>query len=169
MAGELGQPNTGLSNYFGPAKNALQDMIKLFRQGGGYGAGQNAIIDTAANQAQAKAASDAVASGMSSGSLASSMGQRISSDTAKAKLGVEDTRTNFLAQAMQALSALYGQFGGYDSQERMNQANLGARGATTGGSTVSFGPGGDPANSFFNSSPGTSRGGDIPIYDQPRG
>jgi hypothetical protein len=117
-------PEPAINAYFNPAKNTLEEMIKLFRQGGGYGAGQNAIIDAQANQAQAKAASDAVASGMSSGSLATSTGTRIASDTAKAKLGVEDTRTNFLAQAMQALSSLYGQFGGIASQERMQTEAL---------------------------------------------
>ena len=44
------------------ATDPLAEMVKMFRQGGGYGAGQNAILDTAASQAQAKAASDAVAS-----------------------------------------------------------------------------------------------------------
>jgi hypothetical protein len=125
----LGGSSGGLSSYFNPAKQTLQDMINLFRQGGGYGAGQNAIIDTQANQAQAKAASDAVASGMSSGSLAASTGARIAGDTAKAKLGVEDTRTNFLAQAMQALSQMYGQYAGMNSQERMQKEALAKQGA----------------------------------------
>lgn len=118
------EPLTGLDKYMQPAQTTLEDIIKMFRQGGGYGAGQNAIIDTQANQAQAKAMSDQVTSGMSSGSLAASTGARISGDTAKAKLGVEDARTNFLAQAMQALSSLYGQFGQMGSTERMNQANI---------------------------------------------
>jgi len=126
---EIMAGGNNLNSYMQPAQKTLEDMIKLFRQGGGYGAGQNAIIDTQANQTQAKAASDAVASGMSSGSLAASTGARIASDTAKAKLGVEDTRTNLLAQAMQALSQMYTNFGGMNSQERMQQEALKKQGA----------------------------------------
>jgi hypothetical protein len=149
-----GSGNT-LSSYFNSSKNALEEMVKLFRQGGGYGAGQNAIIDEQANQTQAKAASDAVASGMSSGSLATSTGARIASDTAKAKLGVEDTRTNMLAQAMQALSNMYTQYGGMSSQENTAKNQLRAGQQNQAWSQPNKGAGGGIDFGINSSSSGT--------------
>lgn len=97
---------------YGQAAQPLQESVQMFRPGGGYGAGQIAILEDEARRARAEALSNQVASGMSSGSLAASTGLRVGSDLAKAKLGVEDTRTQFLNQALQALSGLRGQQAG---------------------------------------------------------
>lgn len=91
---------------FTGAEQPLQQAIESFRPGGGFGAGQNALLEDEARRAQANALAEQVASGMSSGSLATSTGLRVASDLSKAKLGVEDTRTQFLNQALQALSGL---------------------------------------------------------------
>lgn len=93
-------------NQFNRAADPLNEAVNLFRVGGGYGAGQNAILEDQARRAKAEALLNQVNSGISSGSLATSTGLRIGSDLAKAKLGVEDSRTQFLNQALQALSGL---------------------------------------------------------------
>lgn len=96
------------TKQFGAAEQPLQQAVQMFQPGGGYGAGQVALLEREARQAQARALSEQVASGMSSGSLATSTGLRVASDLARGKLGVEDTRTQFLNQALQALSGLRG-------------------------------------------------------------
>jgi len=78
----------------------------MFQPSGGYGAGQNALIEDEARRAKAEALSAQVATGMSSGSLATSTGLRVGSDMTKAKLGVQDTRTQFLVDALSQLSGL---------------------------------------------------------------
>jgi len=97
------------AQQFQSAADPLQQAVGLFQPGGGFGAGRIADLETGARQSRARALSDQVASGMSSGSLATSTGLRVDSDLARAKLGVEDTRTQFLNQALQALSGLRGQ------------------------------------------------------------
>ncbi len=87
----------------------LQANVEAFQPGGSFGAGQIATLEDEARKAGALATSQQVASGMSSGSLATSTGLRISSDLAKAKLGVDDTRTQFLTQARQSLAGIRGQ------------------------------------------------------------
>jgi hypothetical protein len=96
------------TKQFGVAQQPLQQAVQSFQPGGGYGQGQIALLEDEAKRAQAEALAKQVASGMSSGSLATSTGLRVKSDLAKAKLGVEDTRTQFLNQALQALAGLRG-------------------------------------------------------------
>jgi len=107
----LQQQQTSRQQYQSAA-DPLQQSVQAFQPGGSYGAGQIATLEDESRRAQAAATSQQVASGMSSGSLATSTGLRISSDLAKAKLGVDDTRTQFLAQAQGALSGLRGQQAG---------------------------------------------------------
>jgi len=97
------------SQQFQNAADPLQQAVGMFQPGGGFGAGRIADLEAGARQSRARATADQVASGMSSGSLATSTGLRIDSDLARAKLGVEDTRTQFLNQALQSLSGLRGQ------------------------------------------------------------
>jgi hypothetical protein len=115
---------TPLDTFMNQARNPLQEAINLFRRGGGFGAGQNALIEEQAKRDKAEALSNQVASGMSSGSLATSTGLRIGRDVATQKLGVEDTRTQFLSQALQALSGLYGQFAGLNTQRDLGMAGI---------------------------------------------
>lgn len=90
------------------AEQPLREAVQMFEPGGGYGAGQRALLQDQAKQAMAEALTSQVASGMSSGSLATSTALRTKSDLAKNLAGVEDVRTQFLNQALQALSGLRG-------------------------------------------------------------
>jgi len=93
---------------FSAAEQPLQQAATMFAPGGSYGAGQRAILEENARQAAAEAASNQVASGMSSGSLATSTGLRVKRDLAQSLAGVEDQRTQFLTQILSALSGLRG-------------------------------------------------------------
>ena len=99
-------------SQFTAAAQPLEQAVELFQPGGGYGAGQRSLLEEQAKQAQAQALANQVASGMSSGSLATGTGLRVKRDLAQSLAGVEDTRTQFLAQALQALSGLRGQQAG---------------------------------------------------------
>ena len=148
---------------FAGAEQPLQQNVQMFQPGGGYGQGQAQLLQDQARQAQAEALSSQVASGMSSGSLATGTGLRVKKDLAQGLAGVEDTRTQFLAQALQSLSGLRGQraqtlaqtqdpvyapymsyLGGQDAQaaqQTMNvvQANAGLRAASMGNKNQSSG------------------------------
>ena len=91
------------------AEEPLREAVQMFQTGGSYGEGQRALLRDEAKQAMAEAMTSQVASGMSSGSLATSTAMRAKSDLAKNLAGVEDVRTQFLTQALQALSGLRGQ------------------------------------------------------------
>lgn len=94
---------------FGSAEQPLQQAVQMFQPGGGYGQGQAQLLQEQARQSQAEALSSQVATGMSSGSLATGTGLRVKRDLAQGLAGVEDTRTQFLAQALQSLSGLRSQ------------------------------------------------------------
>jgi hypothetical protein len=94
---------------FGSAEQPLRESVQMFQPGGGYGAGQKGLLQEQARQAQAEALSSQVATGMSSGSLATGTGLRVKRDLAQGLAGVEDVRTQFLTQALQSLSGLRGQ------------------------------------------------------------
>jgi hypothetical protein len=89
---------------FAAAEQPLQQAVQMFQRGGGYGQGQRALLQDEARRALAESLTSQVASGMSSGSLATSTALRTKSDLAKNLAGVEDVRTQFLNQALQALS-----------------------------------------------------------------
>lgn len=89
---------------FAAAETPLQQAVQMFQPGGGYGQGQRDLFEDQARQSLAEALTSQVASGMSSGSLATSSALRTKSDLAKNLAGVEDVRTQFLNQALQALS-----------------------------------------------------------------
>ena len=94
------------SGLFNTAASTLGENVQMFQPGGGYGAGQKTLLEDQARQAQAEALSSQVSSGMSSGSLATGTGLRVKKDLAQGLAGVEDTRTQFLAQALQNLAGL---------------------------------------------------------------
>ena len=94
---------------FAGAEQPLQESVQMFQRGGGYGRGQATLLRGEAKRAQAEALSSQVATGMSSGSLATGTGLRVERDLAQGLAGVEDVRTQFLAQALQSLSGLRGQ------------------------------------------------------------
>lgn len=93
---------------FSAAEQPLQQAVQMFQPGGGYGRGQTMLLQEQARQAQAEALASQVASGMSSGSLATGTGLRVKRDLAQGLAGVEDVRTQFLQQALQALSGARG-------------------------------------------------------------
>ena len=96
-------------SQFASAEQPLQQNVQMFQPGGGYGAGQKGLLETQSRQAQAEALSRQVSTGMSSGSLAIGTGLRVKRDLTQSLLGIEDTRTQFLAKALQGLSGLRGQ------------------------------------------------------------
>ena len=93
---------------YGQAEQPLRESVQMFQPGGGYGRGQKMLLQGQARQAQAEALSSQVATGMSSGSLATGTGLRVKRDLAQGLAGVEDVRTQFLTQALQSLSGLRG-------------------------------------------------------------
>lgn len=93
---------------FGAAEQPLQQAVQMFQPGGGYGRGQATLLRGEARRAQAEATTRQVASGMSSGSLATGTGLRVERDLATGLAGVEDVRTQFLNQALANLSGLRG-------------------------------------------------------------
>jgi len=101
---------------FGKAEQPLTEAVQMFQPGAGYGAGQYTMIEEEGRKSKAEALANMVSSGMSSGSLATGAGLRVGRDVTKAKLGVEDIRTQFLQQALQALSGLRGQQAGITAQ-----------------------------------------------------
>ena len=96
------------AQLYARAETPLQETVGMFRPGGGYGAGQVQLAEDQARKEKAEALTTQVASGMSSGSLATATGLRVGRDLTTAKLGIEDVRTQFLAQALQALGGLRG-------------------------------------------------------------
>lgn len=94
---------------FTAAQAPLQTAVNMFQPGGTYGESQRMLLRDQARQAGAEATARQVASGMSSGSLATSTGLRVKRDLAQGLAGVEDQRTQFLNAALAALSGIRGQ------------------------------------------------------------
>lgn len=101
---------------FTAAQQPLQQAVQMFQPGGGYGQGQQTLLREEARRAKAEATTQQVASGMSSGSLATGTRLRTERDLATGLAGVEDVRTQFLNRALQALSGLRGQQAGLTAQ-----------------------------------------------------
>ena len=137
---------------FTAAEQPLQQAAQMFQPGGGYGRGQETLLRDEARRAGAEATSRQVASGMSSGSLATGTGLRIKRDLATGLAGVQDQRTQFLNQVLQNMSGLRGQQAGLTAQVndpvtnpylgylssrfgqvgQLNQAAMGGGGSTYG-------------------------------------
>ena len=83
-----------------PVSADYSELVNLFRPGGGYGAGQMALVEQEAKKGSAAALSNLVRTGMSSGTNAAGVAARTARDVTTAKLGVEDERTRFLADAL---------------------------------------------------------------------
>lgn len=96
------------TQLYAGAEKPLGETVGMFQPGGGFGAGQMALIEEEARRTRAGALAEQVRTGMSSSSLATSTRLRSAADVTKAKLGVEDVRTQFLAQALSQLSGLRG-------------------------------------------------------------
>lgn len=101
---------------FTAAEEPLRQAVTSFQPGGGYGRGQKTLLRDEARRAGAEATAQQVASGMSSGSLATGTGLRVKRDLATSLAGVEDQRTQFLNQALSQLSGLRGQQAGLTTQ-----------------------------------------------------
>jgi len=93
---------------FTKAESPLQENIDLFRPGGGYGAGQHALIDEEARKALGAGRTSLVASGMASGSSMANLETGVGRGATTAMLGVEDVRTENLSAALNALANLRG-------------------------------------------------------------
>lgn len=91
---------------FRQAAEPLGEAKGMYAPGGTYGAGQRVIIEEEARKARAKALSGYVASGMSSGTNVAGMQTRVAGDVTRAKLGVEDVRTERLTDILTRLSGL---------------------------------------------------------------
>ena len=96
------------TEQFTAAQQPLQQAVQMFQPGGGYGRGQETLLRDEARRSLGEATTKQVASGMSSGSLATGTGLRVERDLATNLAGVEDVRTQFLTQALQMLSGLRG-------------------------------------------------------------
>ena len=101
---------------FSAAEKPLQQAATAFQPGGTYGKGQKTLLRDEARRAQAEATSQQVASGMSSGSLATGTKLRTERDLATNLAGVEDQRTRFMNQILQSMSGLRGQQAGITAQ-----------------------------------------------------
>lgn len=101
---------------FSAAEQPLRQSVQMFQPGGGYGQGQATLLREEARRAQAEATSQQVASGMSSGSLATGTKLRTERDLRTNLAGVQDVRTQFLNQALSNLSGLRGQQAGITAQ-----------------------------------------------------
>jgi len=95
------------------AADTISELVNLFQPGGGYGRGQLATIERQGRRARASALADQVATGMSSGSLATATGLRVNRDVTQAALGVQDQRTQFLSRALETMANLQSQYGQY--------------------------------------------------------
>lgn len=89
---------------FGEAEKPISEAVSLFQPGGAYGAVQLATIESEAKKGYASGLSNLVSTGMSSGTNTAGLRARITADTTKAKLGVEDVRIGKLAEAFSLLS-----------------------------------------------------------------
>jgi hypothetical protein len=93
---------------FAAAEQPLLQAATAFQPGGTYGRGQQTLLREEARRAGAEATAAQVASGMSSGSLATGTKLRTERDLATGLAGVEDQRTAFLNQILSQLSGLRG-------------------------------------------------------------
>lgn len=100
----------------GKAEEPISEAVGMFRPGGGYGAGQEAIIQEEARKAKAAALANLVATGMSSGTAVSGLQARIGAETTKARLGVEDIRMENLTRMLSQLSSLRAGYAGQMGQ-----------------------------------------------------
>lgn len=102
----------------------IAELANMYQPGGSYGKGQLSIIESQARKNRAMALSEQVASGMSSGSLATSTGLRVGRDVTQASLGVQDTRQQFLNRALELMSNLQSQYGQYLGGTATTRAQL---------------------------------------------
>ena len=90
------------------AETPLQERVGMFQPGGGYGAGQRAIIEQQAKEALGAGQTSLVQTGMASGSTMAGLHGLVSAKAGEMELGVEDVRIENLSRALEALSNLRG-------------------------------------------------------------
>lgn len=124
---------------YGQAEQPLLEAKELFAPGGGYGAGQTALIESELKKRGAEATAGMVASGMSSGSMAAGLSARLGEVGTRAKLGVEDVRTQQLANVLAGLSGLRAGYAGQlqATQDPTYAPYLGARAGMYGADVAS--------------------------------
>lgn len=124
---------------YGRAEEPLQEARELYAPGGGYGAGQMAIIESELKKRGAEATAGMVAAGMSSGSMAAGLSARLGAEGARAKLGVEDVRTQQLTNVLAQLSGLRAGYAGQlqATEDPTYTPYLGARASMYGADVAS--------------------------------
>lgn len=120
------QPYSWQSNL-ATSERPLQEAKKLFEPGGGYGAGQIALIEEEAQRTKAEALTNFIKTGMSSGSNVAGLRARVGKDVTTAKLGVEDVRMENLANILAQLSGLRSSSAQAGMQNEIQQEAIGAQ------------------------------------------
>jgi hypothetical protein len=94
------------------AETPLTTARALYEKGGGYGAGQRALIEEEGQKTRAGVLARMVSSGMASGTNIAGTNVAIGRGMTTQKLQVEDVRTERLGDILKSLSALRGQAAG---------------------------------------------------------
>lgn len=95
-----------MKEQFGLAERPIQEELRLYAPGGGYGAGQRGIAEEQMRTGRAEALHRLVATGMSSGSLATGVQMQTRRGLEQAYRGIEDVRTERYGGALGRLASL---------------------------------------------------------------
>lgn len=95
-----------MTTEFGLAEQPLLETKALYAKGGEYGAGQRGIAEEQFRKSRAEALHNLVASGMSSGSLATGINIAARGGLEQAYRNIEDIRTERYSDALSRLSTL---------------------------------------------------------------
>lgn len=95
-----------MTQQFGRAEEPIREELQLYAPGGGYGAGQRGIAEEQMKTGRAEALHRLVATGMSSGSLATGVQIQARRGLEQAYRGIEDVRTERYGGALGRLASL---------------------------------------------------------------
>lgn len=95
-----------MKEQFGLAERPIQEELRLYAPGGGYGAGQRGIAEEQMRTGRAEALHRLVTTGMSSGSLATGVQMQARRGLEQAYRGIEDVRTERYSGALGRLASL---------------------------------------------------------------
>lgn len=100
-----------MGEQFGRAETPLQELKSYYAPGGGYGAGQQEIIEEEGRKTLAQGLHNLVATGMSSGSLATGLRAQVGRGITRGKIAIEESRAKQFAETLTGLSRLRAGFG----------------------------------------------------------